>query len=167
MCSVLWSAGKKKRGPALMTKVLKKKKLRRARKRAPLMTLQPGQTVVVETLSTSSVADVVWQVRICELPSSDDSVANDSGFLGYALFCWVSSSWSFEGFYCLHCQGWGVFLNCSTLKMEAVQSFRVLENAHEMIQCCIPDDLCLYLWASCSVDMLPCMNSLFDTRLST
>jgi ubiquitin-conjugating enzyme E2 O len=45
-----------------MTKVLKKKKLRRARKRAPLVALQPGQTVVVETLSTSSVADVVWQV---------------------------------------------------------------------------------------------------------
>jgi ubiquitin-conjugating enzyme E2 O len=57
------SAGKKKRGPALMTKVLKKKKLRRARKRAPPVTLQPGQKVVVETLSTSSIADVVWQVR--------------------------------------------------------------------------------------------------------
>jgi hypothetical protein len=50
-----------------MTKVLKKKKLRRARKRAPLVTLQPGQTIVVETLSTSSVADVVWQVRVCLL----------------------------------------------------------------------------------------------------
>lgn len=108
MCSVLWSAGKKKRGPALMTKVLKKKKLRRARKRAPLMTLQPGQTVVVETLSTSSVADVVWQVRKCELASSDGSVSDDSGFLGHALLCWVSSSWSHEGFYCLHYQGQGV-----------------------------------------------------------
>jgi ubiquitin-conjugating enzyme E2 O len=59
----VWSAGKKKRGPALMTKVLKKKKLRRTRKRAPLVILQPGQRVVVETLSTSSAADVVWQVR--------------------------------------------------------------------------------------------------------
>jgi ubiquitin-conjugating enzyme E2 O len=67
LCSILWSVGKKKRGPALMTKVLNKKKLRRARKRAPVITLQPGQTVVVETLSTSSVADVVWQVRKCEL----------------------------------------------------------------------------------------------------
>jgi ubiquitin-conjugating enzyme E2 O len=56
-------AGKKKRGPALMTKVLKKKKLRRTRKRAPPIALQPGQRVVVETLSTSSIADVVWQVR--------------------------------------------------------------------------------------------------------
>jgi len=45
-----------------MTKVLKKKKLRRTRKRAPPVTLQPGQRVVVETLSTSSIADVVWQV---------------------------------------------------------------------------------------------------------
>jgi hypothetical protein len=75
-----------------MTKVLKKKKLRRARKRAPLMTLQPGQTVVVETLSTSSVADVVWQVRKCELTSFDGSFADDSGFLVHALFCWVSRS---------------------------------------------------------------------------
>jgi hypothetical protein len=75
-----------------MTKVLKKKKLRRARKRAPLITLQPGQTVVVETLSTSSVADVVWQVRKYELASSDGSVTNDSDFLGHTLFCWVNSS---------------------------------------------------------------------------
>lgn len=148
-----------------MTKVLKKKKLRRARKRAPLMTLQPGQTVVVETLSTSSVADVVWQVRKCELPTSDGSVANDSGFLGHALFCWVSSSLSFERFYCLHCQGQGVFLNCSTLKLEAVQSFKVLETAHKMAQCCIPDDLYLCLWASCSVDMFPSTNSLLDQAL--
>jgi len=109
------------------------------------MTLQPGQTVVVETLSTSSVADVVWQVRKCELASSDGSVADDVGFLGHALFCWVSSSCSFEGFYCLYCQGQGIFFNCSTLKMEAVQSFKVLETAHEMTQCCIPDDLCLCL----------------------
>jgi len=56
------------------------------------MTLQPGQTVVVETLSTSSVADVVWQVRKCELTSFDGSFADDSGFLVHALFCWVSRS---------------------------------------------------------------------------
>ncbi|KAJ9574645.1 hypothetical protein L9F63_008177, partial [Diploptera punctata] len=60
-CSSVGSQGKKKRGPALMTKVLKKKKLRRTRKRAPPVALQPGQKVVVETLSTSSIADVVWQ----------------------------------------------------------------------------------------------------------
>ncbi|XP_069684975.1 (E3-independent) E2 ubiquitin-conjugating enzyme UBE2O isoform X2 [Periplaneta americana] len=60
-CSSVGSQGKKKRGPALMTKVLKKKKLRRTRKRAPPVALQPGQRVVVETLSTSSIADVVWQ----------------------------------------------------------------------------------------------------------
>lgn len=56
------------------------------------MTLQPGQTIVVETLSTSSVADVVWQVRECELAGSDGSVADHSGFVGLALLCWVSSS---------------------------------------------------------------------------
>jgi hypothetical protein len=54
-----------------MTKVLKKKKLRRTRKRAPPVTLQPGQKVVVETLSTSSIADVVWQVRPCSLNSTE------------------------------------------------------------------------------------------------
>lgn len=47
-----------------MTKVLKKKKLRRAKKRAPQVSLEPGSRVVVETLSTSSVADVIWQVRL-------------------------------------------------------------------------------------------------------
>lgn len=46
-----------------MTKVLKKKKLRRAKKRAPQVSLETGTRVVVETLSTSSVADVIWQVR--------------------------------------------------------------------------------------------------------
>lgn len=45
-----------------MTKVLKKKKLRRAKKRAPQVSLETGTRVVVETLSTSSVADVIWQV---------------------------------------------------------------------------------------------------------
>nr|CAD7596442.1 unnamed protein product [Timema genevievae] len=54
-------AGKKKRGPALMTKVLKKKKLRRTKKRIAPMPLVPGTRVVVETLSTSSIANVVWQ----------------------------------------------------------------------------------------------------------
>jgi hypothetical protein len=48
-----------------MTKVLKKKKLSRTRKRTPPVTLQLGQRIVVETLSTSSIADVVWQVREC------------------------------------------------------------------------------------------------------
>jgi len=45
-----------------MTRVLKKKKLRRAKKRAPLVPLEPGSKVVVETLSTVSLADVIWQV---------------------------------------------------------------------------------------------------------
>ncbi|KAK3930467.1 (E3-independent) E2 ubiquitin-conjugating enzyme [Frankliniella fusca] len=60
-CSSTGSLGLRKKGPALMTKVLKKKKLRRAKKRAPQVTLEPGTRVVVETLSTSSVADVIWQ----------------------------------------------------------------------------------------------------------
>lgn len=46
-----------------MTKVLKKRKLRRAKKRqsSPTFTIKPGDRVVVETLSTSSLADVIWQ----------------------------------------------------------------------------------------------------------
>jgi len=53
--------GKKKKGPALMTKVLKKKKLRKARKKIPPVPLIPGTKIVVETLSTSTKANVVWQ----------------------------------------------------------------------------------------------------------
>ncbi|KAF4519954.1 hypothetical protein B566_EDAN005453 [Ephemera danica] len=62
-CSTNSQSGKKKKGPALMTKVLKKKKLRRAKKRqsTPTFTIKPGDRVVVETLSTSSEANVVWQ----------------------------------------------------------------------------------------------------------
>ncbi|KAJ1526736.1 hypothetical protein ONE63_008315 [Megalurothrips usitatus] len=60
-CSSTGSLGVKKKGPALMTKVLKKKKLRRAKKRPPQVSLETGTRVVVETLSTSSVADVIWQ----------------------------------------------------------------------------------------------------------
>ncbi|XP_065337080.1 (E3-independent) E2 ubiquitin-conjugating enzyme isoform X2 [Cloeon dipterum] len=53
---------KKKKGPALMTRVLKTKKLRRARKnQEKIFNMGPGDRVVVETLSTSSLADVVWQ----------------------------------------------------------------------------------------------------------
>lgn len=72
-CSSTGSQGKKKRGPALMTKVLKKKKLLRTRKRAPPVQLTPGTRVVVETLSTSSVADVVWQDGSVEynIPSTE------------------------------------------------------------------------------------------------
>ncbi|XP_067005905.2 (E3-independent) E2 ubiquitin-conjugating enzyme UBE2O [Anabrus simplex] len=66
-CSSVGSQGKKKRGPALMTKMLKKKKLRRTRKRVPTVPLQPGVRVVVETLSTSSIADVIWQDGSVEL----------------------------------------------------------------------------------------------------
>lgn len=57
------AAQQRRKGPlALMTKVLKKKKLRRARKKPPPLVLEPGAKLVVETLSTSSTADVVWQV---------------------------------------------------------------------------------------------------------
>lgn len=52
----------RRKGPlALMTRMLKKKKLRRARKKPPPLVLKPGSKVVVETLSTASSADVVWQ----------------------------------------------------------------------------------------------------------
>ncbi|KAG8238849.1 hypothetical protein J437_LFUL018746 [Ladona fulva] len=54
-------ACKKKKGPKLMTKVLKKKKLRRAKKRAPELEVKTGDHLVVETLSTASKADIVWQ----------------------------------------------------------------------------------------------------------
>ncbi|XP_012526593.1 (E3-independent) E2 ubiquitin-conjugating enzyme isoform X1 [Monomorium pharaonis] len=60
-CSSMSSVGKKKKGPALMTKVLKKKKLRKAKKKVPPVPLVPGTKVVVETLSTNTKANVVWQ----------------------------------------------------------------------------------------------------------
>jgi ubiquitin-conjugating enzyme E2 O len=74
-----------------MTKVLKKKKLRKARKQAPLITVQPGQTVVVETLSTSSVADVVWQVREVSFQVLAAVLLMIQVFWDVTLFCWVSS----------------------------------------------------------------------------
>lgn len=55
------SMGKKKKGPALMTKVLKKKKLRKAKKKVPPVPLIPGTKIAVETLSTNTKANVVWQ----------------------------------------------------------------------------------------------------------
>ncbi|CAD6215584.1 GSCOCG00000396001-RA-CDS [Cotesia congregata] len=65
--SSLSSMGKKKKGPALMTKVLKKKKLVKAKKRIPPAPLVPGSTIVVETLSTNTKANVVWQDGSVEL----------------------------------------------------------------------------------------------------
>lgn len=44
-----------------MTKVLKKKKLCKAKKKIPPAPLIPGTKIVVETLSTSTKANVVWQ----------------------------------------------------------------------------------------------------------
>ncbi|XP_025601768.2 (E3-independent) E2 ubiquitin-conjugating enzyme isoform X2 [Athalia rosae] len=60
-CSCVTSTGKKKKGPALMTKVLKKKKLCKAKKKVAPVPLVPGTKIVVETLSTSTKANVVWQ----------------------------------------------------------------------------------------------------------
>ncbi|XP_076246249.1 (E3-independent) E2 ubiquitin-conjugating enzyme UBE2O [Calliopsis andreniformis] len=60
-CSSMSSMGKKKKGPALMTKVLKKKKLCKAKKKVPPIPLIPGTKIVVETLSTNTKANVVWQ----------------------------------------------------------------------------------------------------------
>lgn len=60
--SSMSSAGnKKKKRPALMTKVLKKKKLIKAKKKLPQIPLLIGDKIVVETLSTSTKATVVWQ----------------------------------------------------------------------------------------------------------
>ncbi|XP_063888903.1 (E3-independent) E2 ubiquitin-conjugating enzyme UBE2O-like isoform X1 [Scylla paramamosain] len=58
------STGKRnKKGPALMTKMMKKRKLKRAKRKAPseATTIKPGDQLVVETLMTTSKADVVWQ----------------------------------------------------------------------------------------------------------
>ncbi|XP_066592448.1 (E3-independent) E2 ubiquitin-conjugating enzyme UBE2O [Prorops nasuta] len=60
-CSSMSSMSKKKKGPALMTKVLKKKKLCKAKQKVPPTPLIPGKKVVVETLSTITKANVVWQ----------------------------------------------------------------------------------------------------------
>ncbi|XP_026673071.1 (E3-independent) E2 ubiquitin-conjugating enzyme UBE2O isoform X2 [Ceratina calcarata] len=60
-CSSMSSMGKKKKGPALMTKILKKKRLCKAKKKVPPVPLVPGTKIVVETLSTSTRANVVWQ----------------------------------------------------------------------------------------------------------
>ena len=61
------SIGKKKKGPALMTKVLKKKKLCKAKPKVPPAPLVPGTKIVVETLSTNTKANVVWQDGSVEL----------------------------------------------------------------------------------------------------
>ncbi|XP_058790331.1 (E3-independent) E2 ubiquitin-conjugating enzyme isoform X2 [Phymastichus coffea] len=66
-CSSLSSMGKKKKGPALMTKVLKKRKLCKAKKKVPPPPLVPGTKIVVETLSTNTKANVVWQDGSVEL----------------------------------------------------------------------------------------------------
>ncbi|XP_012284283.1 (E3-independent) E2 ubiquitin-conjugating enzyme UBE2O [Orussus abietinus] len=66
-CSSVTSMGKKKKGPALMTKVLKKKKLCKAKAKAAPVELVPGSKIVVETLSTSTKANVVWQDGSVEL----------------------------------------------------------------------------------------------------
>ena len=48
-----------------MTKMLKKRKLKRAKRKTAASetpTLKPGDRLVVETLMTTSKANVVWQV---------------------------------------------------------------------------------------------------------
>ncbi|KAG0729200.1 (E3-independent) E2 ubiquitin-conjugating enzyme UBE2O [Chionoecetes opilio] len=52
-----------KKGPALMTKMMKKRKLKRAKRKVPsdAASVKPGDQLVVETLMTTSKADVVWQ----------------------------------------------------------------------------------------------------------
>ena len=65
------SAGGKKKGKSqagLMTKVLKKKKLKKTKKNvvAGLVVVKPGDRVVTETLATRSEVEVVWQVAFCQ-----------------------------------------------------------------------------------------------------
>ncbi|XP_067123691.1 (E3-independent) E2 ubiquitin-conjugating enzyme isoform X1 [Centruroides vittatus] len=57
------SKSKSRKGPSLATKMLKKKKLKRARKKLlqDLLPLKTGDRVVTETLVTKTNADVVWQ----------------------------------------------------------------------------------------------------------
>lgn len=50
-----------------MTKVLKKKKLCKAKPKVPPAPLVPGTKIVVETLSTNTKANVVWQDGSVEL----------------------------------------------------------------------------------------------------
>ncbi|XP_066952267.1 (E3-independent) E2 ubiquitin-conjugating enzyme UBE2O-like [Macrobrachium rosenbergii] len=58
------SGKRSKKGPALMTKMMKKRKLKRAKRKTPNEgpTIKTGDQLVVETLMTTSKADVVWQV---------------------------------------------------------------------------------------------------------
>ncbi|KAH8037479.1 hypothetical protein HPB51_011054 [Rhipicephalus microplus] len=64
-----------KHGPSLATKLLKKPKLRRARKRQPIKqpSMNPGDVLVTETLATYTTAQVVWQDGSVEngIPSAD------------------------------------------------------------------------------------------------
>ncbi|XP_014261695.1 (E3-independent) E2 ubiquitin-conjugating enzyme UBE2O isoform X2 [Cimex lectularius] len=75
--SIISNGGKKH--PSLpvrtLTKVLHKKKLRRTaqKKTMPNVNIEPGNKVIVETISTSSTADVVWQDGSVEvgIPSTE------------------------------------------------------------------------------------------------
>ncbi|XP_064478867.1 (E3-independent) E2 ubiquitin-conjugating enzyme UBE2O-like isoform X1 [Ornithodoros turicata] len=62
-------------GPSLATRLLKKRKLHRPRKRPvqEQVTVNPGDVVVVEALSTDTVVEVVWQDGTVEenIPSSE------------------------------------------------------------------------------------------------
>ena len=51
-----------------MTKVLKKKKLKKTKKNvvAGMVVVKPGDRVVTETLATRSEVEVVWQVFFCQ-----------------------------------------------------------------------------------------------------
>ncbi|XP_068204113.1 (E3-independent) E2 ubiquitin-conjugating enzyme UBE2O isoform X3 [Palaemon carinicauda] len=57
------SGKRSKKGPALMTKMMKKRKLKRAKRKTlnEGTVIKTGDQLVVETLMTTSKADVVWQ----------------------------------------------------------------------------------------------------------
>lgn len=73
----MYSMGKKMKNPSLKlsTRVLmKKKKLYRTKKKAPPVTLTPGKKLVVETISTNTKANVVWQDGSVEFGKYDQSI---------------------------------------------------------------------------------------------
>lgn len=58
------ASGRGKRSPQLAVRLLRGKRLKRTVRRAPpAPPPRPGDRVVVETLHTTSRANVVWQVR--------------------------------------------------------------------------------------------------------
>jgi len=63
----------------------------------------------------------------------------DSVFRDATLCCWMCSSWCWRKSKCLHLHS-QVSLDCLTLRMTALQSFKVSEISNPKIQHYIPQD---------------------------